>query len=356
MKGLCEKSFLIALSVLLLLGSGLAFTTGQTPTLTRIAFGSCAGQDLPQPIWEYIVAARPDVFLFIGDNIYADTEDMNVMRAKYAKLAAVPGYQKLLKTCPVLATWDDHDFGVNDGGAEYPKKAESQQIFLDFFGEPKDSPRRKREGVYDAKIFGPPGKQVQIILLDTRYFRSPLKRRSTTERGVGPYVPNPDPSTTLLGEAQWKWLDEQLRAPAQVRIIASSIQVVAEDHGWEKWMNFPHERERLFKLIRANRASGVIFISGDRHLAELSMMDGGVGYPLYDLTSSALNRSSQRWRAYEVNRHRVGTMNWGDNFGLIVIDWNRSDPRISLQIRDEEGEITIQRKIYLSTLQPGVIQ
>ena len=83
----------------------------------------------------------------------------------------------------------------------------------------------------------------------------------------------------MLGEDQWAWLEEQLRTPAEVRLIASSIQVVAEDHGWEKWMNFPHERERLYRLIRETRAEGVVFLSGDRHLAELSMMDGGGGLP-----------------------------------------------------------------------------
>jgi alkaline phosphatase D len=319
--------------------------------LQRIAFGSCAHQDRPQPIWEAVVAARPELFLFIGDNIYADTQDLDVMRAKYAKLAAVPGYQKLLQTCPVLATWDDHDYGVNDGGADYPKRAESQQVFLDFFGVPKDSPRRRQPGVYDARLFGPPGQRVQVLLLDTRYFRSPLKRRPGAATGVGPYQANTDPATTLLGPEQWKWLEEQLRAPAQVRIIASSIQVVAEDHGWEKWMNFPHERDRLFKLIRDTRAGGVLFISGDRHLAELSMMDGA-GYPVYDLTSSGLNQASKAWRRYEPNRHRVATLNWGDNFGLITLDWNRPDPLIRLQIRDDAGEVALQQKVLLSTLQP----
>ena len=343
-----------ALCLLLLYSAALSFGSPPQRPLTRIAFGSCAGQELPQPIWDHIQRARPELFLFIGDNIYGDTEDMSLLRAKYAKLGAVPGFAKLRKTCEVLATWDDHDYGVNDGGLEYPKRVESQQIFLDFFGEPKNSPRRKQEGVYDTKIFGPPGKQVQIILLDTRYFRGPLKRPEG--KTSGPYIPNLDPTASVLGDKQWKWLEEQLRVPAQVRIIASSIQVVPEDHGSEKWMNFPLERQRLYNLIRETKAAGVIFISGDRHLAELSMMDAGVGYPLYDLTSSALNRSSKKWRLYETNRHRVGTMNWGDNFGMIVIDWGRPDPEISMQVRDDAGDISIQRKVSIGLLQPGTIQ
>jgi alkaline phosphatase D len=344
-------AFVLALLSIKLTTSG----SGQVrlPSLvSRIAFGSCASEQMAQPIWEHVVGARPDVFLFIGDNIYGDTEDMDVLRAKYAKLGAQPGYQKLLASCPILATWDDHDYGVNDGGIEYPKKRESQQVFLDFFGVPKDSPRRSREGVYHAERFGPEGKRLQVILLDTRYHRSPLVRRPQGELGSRPYKPNEDTTTTILGEAQWKWLEEQLRVPADVRVLASSIQVIPEDHGWEKWMNFPHERERLFKLIRDTRARGVIFISGDRHLAELSMMDGGAGYPLYDLTSSALNRSARAWRPYEPNRHRVGTLNWGDNFGVIDVDWEHPRKQIRLQIRDAEGDIAIQRKILLSTINP----
>jgi alkaline phosphatase D len=346
------RGFICSILILPLLWSSSAAAQRSTGPLERIAFGSCAEQSRPQPIWQEVVKARPDLFLFIGDNIYGDTEDMEVLRAKYQKLAAQPGYQQLLKTCPVLATWDDHDYGVNDGGASYARRKESQQVFLDFFGVAGDSPRRKREGVYHAEVIGPTGKRVQIILLDTRYHRSPLKKNPVRHRGVGPYVANNDPDTTILGEAQWKWLEEQLKQPAEVRLIASSIQVIAEDHGWEKWMNFPHERNRLYRLIRDTGAGGVIFLSGDRHLAELSLMDGGVGYPLYDLTSSGINQAAQSWRPQEVNRHRVATMNVGNNFGLITFEWDRPRPRIMLEIRDEEGDRTVLQKLLLSTLTP----
>ena len=152
--------------------------------LSRIAFGSCATQARPQPIWDAVVATRPELTLLLGDNIYGDTLDMDVMRAKYAKLAAMPGFQLLRKTCPILATWDDHDLGANDAGGDYPKKDESQKVFLDFFGDPADSPRRHRPGVYDAKVFGPEGKRVQVIMLDTRYFRSPLKTESSRSKAA----------------------------------------------------------------------------------------------------------------------------------------------------------------------------
>ncbi|TWU31825.1 alkaline phosphatase D family protein [Novipirellula artificiosorum] len=325
--------------------------------LTKIALGSCAREGQSQPIWEAVADSRPDLFVFLGDNIYADTTDMKVMKRKYGLLAADQGFQRVTRTCPILATWDDHDYGADDSGEEYPKKIESQQVFLDFFGEPANSNRRRTPGIYDAKIVGPPGKRVQVILLDTRYFRGPLKLkpREPGEKRGDRYLPNPDAAVTMLGDAQWTWLEEQLRKPAGVRIIASSIQVINEDHDSEHWSQLPHERERLFKLIRDTEAAGVVFISGDVHRGELSTMDGGVGYPLFDLTSSGLNRGFPSWRFERPNRHRMGTLEWGNNFGMIVLEWDQPEARIRLQIRDEAGDIMIQRKIEIATLQPGIL-
>src|SRR5690606_1273195 len=119
------------------------------------------------------------------------------------------GLKKLRTICPVVGTWDDHDYGVNDGGAEYPKKRESQQVFLDFFEVPHDDVRRCREGVYFSRVWGPEGTRVQLILLDGRYFRSPLKTGfQPSEPGEGfrgKYAPDHDPRATMLGEAQWTW-------------------------------------------------------------------------------------------------------------------------------------------------------
>jgi alkaline phosphatase D len=320
------------------------------PPLHRIAFGSCLGQDGVQPIWQHVLASQPDVFVLLGDNVYADTADPVELRAAYAKLGAQPGYQALMKASKVLATWDDHDFGQNDAGGDFQFKETSKQIFLDFFGVPKDSPRRQRDGVYHAEVYGPPGRSVQIILLDTRYNRSPLvwKENKADRVDGGRYLPNTDPAATILGSNQWTWLEEQLRVPAQVRLIGSSIQVVDEDSRGEKWANFPNERKRLFTLLW--RSTGAIFLSGDRHFAELSMMDSEAGYPTYDLTASSLNWSEHMFRMPERNRHRVAVLNRGDNFGLIEIDWERRDPLLHFKIIDEDGEVMINHKVELSVL------
>jgi alkaline phosphatase D len=331
----------------------------------KIVFASCCQQNRPQPIWKSILAYGPETFVWLGDAIYGDTEDMNVLRAKWRQLAEQPDYARLRTGTRVLGVWDDHDYGVNDGGAEYPRRAESLQLFLDFLDEPPDSPRRTQGACYDAPIVGPPGRRVQFLLLDTRSNRSPLvkgfDRRERGEGYSGEYSPNLDPTTTVLGDAQWAWLEAQLRRPAELRLVCSSIQFVADDHGWEKWGLFPHERTRFLKLIRSTAAGGVVFVSGDRHHAEISRLEpqpDGPAYPLIDVTSSSLNqgRTPRRedglaWMT-ERNRHRVGSIFPGDNFGTLEIDWEAADPVVRMQIRDRFGTVMLQERFPLSLLHP----
>jgi alkaline phosphatase D len=316
----------------------------KTEPVSRIAFGSCAQQDKPQPIWDAIVAAKPDVFVFLGDNVYGDTEDMAVMRGKYEKLAAQPGYQKLRGDATILATWDDHDMGRNDAGVEFPKKKEAKAELMRFLDEPQTSDRRNHDGVYDAYTFGPKGQRVQVILLDTRWFRSPMKSHRD-EKKVLYYDPDDDPAKTVLGEEQWAWLGRQLKQPADVRIIGSSIQVLSGEHRFEKWNNFPRERQRLLDLVdRTTGREPTVILSGDRHTAEISKLDRPGKLPVYDATSSSLNIAGSS-ALDEPNRHRVGERLRPVNFGMIEIDWSGKSPKLSLQLRDVEGKTVREAKI-----------
>lgn len=307
--------------------------------VTRIAFGSCLHQNQGQEIWPSISAQDPQLFLFLGDNIYGDTKDMDVLRAKWAQLLGHPGYQSLKAKCPILATWDDHDYGWNDAGAEYPHRAESQQIFLETFDVPKDREPWSRPGIYDARVFGEAGRRLQIIFLDTRYFRGPLVKL-TKRHEWGPYDVNPDKTATLLGEAQWAWFRQQLLEPADARIIVSSIQVLPVDHRWERWENLPHERVRLFSLLAETKPGPVLFLSGDRHLAEfMEMPPSDPLYPgsqVFEVTSSGMNHA-QGGKVEEPNRYRVGA-NFRDlNFGMLTIDWSGATPKIKVMIKDIAG-------------------
>jgi hypothetical protein len=208
--------------------------------IQKIIFGSCLDQKKAQPIWQTILAAKPDLFIFGGDNVYASSQPWQLQNLKnaYASQAAQPGLAALRATVPHVAIWDDHDMGLNDGGLEFPHKQEAKNAFIDFWRLPVDDPRRAREGLYHAHVFGPVGQRVQVILLDTRWFRSKL--RVTDQRdapGKERYLPDTDPQKTMLGEAQWQWLETQLKQAAEVRLIVSGVQVIVEGHGWEGWGN-----------------------------------------------------------------------------------------------------------------------
>jgi alkaline phosphatase D len=348
------RSFLVsAVVALAAVVSGAARLRAATPVIDEIAFGSCI-RNPEHPMLERALTLPMDLFIFLGDNIYADTEDMAVMRAKYDALKASRFFRELRRRVPVLATWDDHDMGANDAGASYPKRREAKEEFLRWLDEPADSPRRRREGVYGAQIFGPPGRRIQIVLLDTRSFRGPLKRvpRAEQKRVGGAYIPNLDASSALLGEAQWAWLKEQLSEPAELRLIASSIQFVSEFSGAEAWANLPHEKQRMLDVLRETKAAGVLFVSGDRHWCELSRMEGPLGYPLYDLTASALTEKHPRGTPSE-NMYRALPTTYHDvNVGHLRIDWNAADPLITWKIVDIAGEARIEHRIRLSELQP----
>lgn len=332
--------------------------------VSRIALGSCAKQDRPMPIWSAVSGFKPDVLLMLGDNVYGDTEDMAVLRGKYDLLAADRGFGAVRNTVPIVAVWDDHDYGVNDGGSEYPMKKDSQQVFLDFFGIPGDAPVRKRDGIYRQFVVGPPGRRVQFICLDTRWHRSPLVSIPKLERvkGEGPYRPSDDPEATILGAAQWEWLAKVLREPADLRIVLSSIQVASVEHGWEHWGNFPAERVRLLKTLRESEATGVIIVSGDRHSAEISMIPAGddaLTYPLFDLTASSLNQPKRVDDDEEPNRHRFGTRFHGANFGSIEIDWESAadggSPAVRLAIHDVDGKVVRSAEIPAGELAPASV-
>lgn len=319
--------------------------------LTRIAFGSCAHQDKEQPIWDIVNAWKPELFIFMGDNIYGDTQDMTVMREKYTRFAAKPGVKALRAATPCIATWDDHDFGVNDGGSEYPKKAESKELFLEFWGEPKDGFRRSHEGIYTSYFFGPKGRRIQIILPDNRTFRTPLMGMSVEPKDKGQYLINPDPAATMLGAAQWEWLEAELRKPADLRIFASSTQVLADAPGYEAWINFQADHQRLLDLIDFTQVENLFMISGDTHYAELSRLTEGVPYPLYDLTSSGL---TQVWPVFGPNKNRIAKAPLMPNFGRISIDWSAREPSVLLEVQMLDGQVPISQSVKLADLKQGL--
>ncbi|WP_339858686.1 alkaline phosphatase D family protein [Pseudohongiella acticola] len=337
----------LGISGLLMLVMAQASAQGRTV----IAFGSCVHQDRPQPIWQAVLADEPEVFVFLGDNIYGDSEDPAVLQSKYEQLGAVDGFQRLREQTDVVAIWDDHDYGVNDGGAEYPGKEASRQVMLDFWNEPEDSERRSRpDGIYTSYEYGESGQKVQLILLDLRWNRTPLvavtdpaKREARQALDMGPYEADLSAAATMLGEAQWQWLQQQLMVDADLRIIGSSIQLLADFTGWESWANFPADRQRFFELLQSSPHVPTVLISGDTHWSEFSRIDdAGLPFALVEMTSSGL---TEEWHAISPNRHRVGEAFAVANYGLIDIGWSADAPVLDMSIRDQHGTTLLQQTV-----------
>jgi alkaline phosphatase D len=356
-------NLVLTILVFLLIASGCKqnISDSEKP-ISRIAFGSCAKQWMEQPIWNAIAKKNPDLFLFIGDAIYGDWDGKNVfdvteetLARDWDRLAAIPEFNEFRKNVPIMAIWDNHDYGKHDGGADFSKKELTKTYFLDFFYEPSDSKRRQSPGIYDARIFGPQGKQVQIILLDTRWFKSPFKKdpRSKEELKkigkVGKYIPNTDPDAALLGVVQWQWLEEQLKESAEIRFIVSSTQIISNKKGMDEWGVFPADRQRLFDLIGSTNANGVILLSGNVHFAELSKTNEGP-YPLYDFTSSGLTHVNEVY-GKAPNSFRVAGPYIDLNFGLVEIDWQaQRAPQISLKVLGLDRAVAFEYHIDASVL------
>jgi alkaline phosphatase D len=300
-----------------------------------LAFGSCNRTDLPNLLWDDILNTKPNLWVWGGDNVYADTDDMEALRAMYTKQNENKEYKKLIKKTEIIGTWDDHDYGLNDGGVEFEAKAESQQEFLNFMNVSKDSPLREQEGVYSSMNYNVEQGSINIIVLDTRYFRTAITLDTETDKRV---KPNEYGVGTVLGEIQWTWLEKQLnQSNTDFNIIVSSVQVLSNEHGFEAWGNFPHEVDRLEKLISSSKAEGVIILSGDRHISEFSQTQiDGMNYPLIDFTSSGLTHAYKGFTG-EPNPYRVGDVVFTESFGTLEFDF--SSKKVDFKIIGDNGVV-----------------
>jgi alkaline phosphatase D len=304
-----------------------------------MAFGSCNRQDAPQPLWKPILADRPDLWIWMGDNIYGDSPVMDTLRAKYARQNANPDYQLLKASTPIIGVWDDHDYGINDGDKRFAQKKESRDLMFDFLGMPADAQERNREGGYAAHTYGTGDQQVKVILLDGRYFRDTLSRLDRQ------YQVNL--TGQMLGDAQWKWLENELKtSTARVNFIVSGIQILPTEHAYEKWANFPQEREKLLNLIANSGVQNPILLSGDRHIAEiLKLVDSRFPKGLYEVTASGLTHT---WSgiAEEKNSLRVSDLIAQLNYGLATFNWAKDE--LLIEIKGENGHVHAHQTLFLT--------
>ena len=308
------KKFCLSFFLLLISSSNFIYAES-----IKIGLGSCLDQDYPQPIWQSIKKEDLNYFIFLGDNVYGDTRygSLRKMKSAYDKQKKV--LPDFLNDISIFSIWDDHDFGINDGGADYRFKRRAQELYIDFWEITKDDDRSNREGIYFSKneIFF--NKKFKFIFLDTRFFRSKLKGKKSN------YIENIEPDATILGNAQWTWLENELKSDFDFLFIFSSIQIIAKDHRFEKWSNFPIERAKLFELLEQFNDKTILF-SGDRHRAGIYRKNG-----IIEVTSSSMNKPGSSFN--ETDSYLIGKTYPQENYGVVEILENT----IHIKIKDIKG-------------------
>ena len=331
-----KQIIFIALFLLISCEENQPIETIKNSNVYSIGFGSCLTQERSMPIFNIIKAENYDLFLMLGDNVYGDSEREDLLELREAYDKQRQNFDSFNFNFPFEAIWDDHDYGLNDAGKEYIFKEDAEQLFLDFWNIPEDDIRRTRPGLYFEWIENIDGIEVQMLFLDTRYFRDALL--PTDERGAAGkerYLPQTDTSTSMLGDVQWNWLEKKMATEVDHRIIVSSIQFLAMGHGWEAWKTLPHERQRLIDLIDQSSSDTVLFISGDRHRAGLYQLSSDSGKNIFEMTSSSLNLSFTNEE--EAGPLRIGPTFVDENYGEILL--NKLTNKIIVNLKDNQGKV-----------------
>jgi len=309
------------------------------PPAFRIALGSCAYINDPPfdrpgkpygdsfEIFTAIAAEKPDVMLWLGDNVYYREPDWlseSAMRYRYAQNRELPELKQLLASTHNYAIWDDHDYGPNDSDGTFRGKQWALKVFQDYWANATYG-HDNTQGVFGRFEWG----DIEFFLLDDRFHRSPNRMAAS-------------PDKKMLGDAQLKWLMESLvssRSP--FKIVASGSQMLNRVNEFEAFKNFPDEQKRLFDFIRASGVEGVVFLSGDRHHTELIKRTDIASYPLYDFTSSPLTSGGGFLKQEENNPDRVpGTWvtNGTRNFGTIDVSGPAKARKLTLRTLDKTGK------------------
>ena len=306
-----------------------------TQEILTLGFGSCLHQDRSMAILKTIEKKELDLFMFIGDNVYGDQKDGELDKLIRTYRQQYNNLENFLKNVSTEFIWDDHDFGLNDGGSDYRYKDRAKELFLETWKIRSQDPRRLRDGLYFDKMIEKNGLKVHLIFLDNRTFKSEWKLTDEfNKEGKERYVKDFDPDKTLLGKKQWQWLKDKLNEDSNIKIIISSLQILSLGHGWESWDKLPLERERLFNLIDESNVSNLFIFSGDRHRGGFYSFKTDDNNDIYEFTSSSLNLPIP-FNTEEKGPLRIGSTYRKANFGVVRIFENK----VVMELTSNKGKV-----------------
>ena len=328
----------------ILIFSAISTLTAQVPLKSdgvyRIGILGCHRQFEPAPSLLKYVEMQPDVCLWVGDNIYGDTQtEAGFLDSCYQALDAKPAFRLLQDNVPMLATWDDHDFGWNNAGRFYGLKEESKRLFRKFWDLEEEIPENQ-PGIYYSKTLEVGDKSLQVILLDVRFNRD-----------------DPGENADVLGKDQWEWLGETLKETADFRIIVSGFQLLLDaDSGSETWAKFPAARERLFDLIRKSAVQRLVFVTGDQHYGEVSRMAKVLDFDAIELQFASINQIEDP----EFNSHRVSPVCKSlHSYAMLDIQWDSTlhdIPHLLFRVFDASNDrLEVSYRVNFTEIETPVV-
>ena len=291
-------------------------------------------------IFSAIAAKQPQAMIWLGDNCYlreVDFGSRETILYRYTHSRSTAEMQPLLAACSNYAIWDDHDYGPNDSDRAYRDKVNTRAAFELFSANPTYGfPERPR---LTTTMFS--WGDVDFFLMDDRTERAPDHRKT----GEKPY----------LGKAQVQWLvDSLISSLATYKIVCIGNQVLnpARAAGIETYAHFAAEQKELLDAIAAEGIRGVVFVTGDRHHAELTRMPREGTYPLYDITTSPLTAGVSDRGDNEANTWRVPETYLKErNFALLKISGPRKERVLTMQLCRTDGSVAWERVIPAKELQ-----
>jgi alkaline phosphatase D len=303
------------------------------PAKFRLAVASCFGNTYSRKdghtraeheyinhTWHLLTNREPDLQLIIGDNVYANSTDYNHLWDSHT-LERVNNrpFSTAIRSIPTYAVWDDHDYGPNDSDGTAKGKEQSLRAFNEVFANPPRQGDDHTPGVFTSFSWG----GVDFFLLDGRYHRSPDD------------APDDD-QKTMLGEAQFKWLIEQLqhsKAPFKV-LVSGSSWAASQGDGWRVYRA---ARDQLWKAIVKHHIDGVVYVSGDIHRCDLPLHNPEVrgAYRMPEIISSGLGSHGKH-----------------DPLAFVYVDFDmtRDDPTFTAHVIDGRDRETVTRMVAASDL------
>lgn len=257
-----------------------------------------------------------DFMLWLGDNLYyifnahsyKGQLKQNIKARNKKKLSA------FLQSTQQYAIWDDHDYGSNNSDGNFPNKTASLSVFKQFWPNPKND---------SVNYYAFHRSDCSFFMLDDRYNN---------------YQP-----TSILGTTQLNWLKhELLQSKATFKFVAMGMQAINPKSTKECFYKATAEYDSLLSFIRKNKIKGVLFLTGDRHHAELLKVDNEDLYPLYDFTTSPLTMYPIKIRKknseYD-NPYRVENTYFASyNFAKISVIGNEGNRKCRLELKNKAGK------------------